>query len=109
MTYYTVEQLSERLDVSKETIRRFIRTGELKAEKGSNKNGFHISEENLKEFLDRHSKYEKIFYRNVSETPSLDTSDVVELESILLSLVEMRNTLNKEIKRFCDLIEKGSI
>lgn len=57
---YTVKQISNLLDVDPETVRRWIRRGDLKATQRSKKDGNAISEDHLNEFLISHPKYSQI-------------------------------------------------
>lgn len=59
-TYYNVDDISELLCVNKETVRRWLRSGELSGIKKSKKQGYIITEAYLEEFLDVHPKYKKI-------------------------------------------------
>ena len=61
MKTYTVAQVAEMLSVYPETVRRWIRSGKLKAVQTSRKGGNAISEESLREFLekDNHAKYSR--------------------------------------------------
>ena len=49
ITLYTVLELSQSLDITEVTIRRYIKEGKLKATKIGGK--YHISEETLRELL----------------------------------------------------------
>lgn len=49
--FYTVEQLSTELDITQQTLRELIRSGELKAGKLANK--YVIQREDIKEYLDK--------------------------------------------------------
>lgn len=51
ITLYTVLELSQSLDVTEVTLRRYIKEGKLKATKIGGK--YHISEENLRELINR--------------------------------------------------------
>lgn len=57
---YTVKQISNLLDVDPETVRRWIRRGDLKATQRSKKDGNVISEDQLNEFLISRPKYSQI-------------------------------------------------
>lgn len=50
--FYTVEQLSTELDITQQTLRELIRSGELKAGKLANK--YVIQREDIKEYLENH-------------------------------------------------------
>lgn len=67
--FYTVQDISERLCVSFETVRRWIRTGRLNG--GIKKNyqdGYVIAKEDYKKFLEQNKKYKEI--EKVPKTPS---------------------------------------
>ncbi len=51
MTLYTVLELSKLLDVTEVTLRRYIKEGKLHAKKIGG--AYHISEEALKDFIDK--------------------------------------------------------
>ena len=57
-SYYTIADISERLNVNPETVRRWIRNGKLKAKLSrSKKEGFKISEASYKNFIKNNPKY----------------------------------------------------
>lgn len=47
----TVEEVAERLKMNPETVRRYLRSGELKGIAFSNKVGWRITEQDLQEFI----------------------------------------------------------
>lgn len=49
----TVEQVSERLQVNEQTVRRWLREGELTGVPFGGRTGWRVSEEDLQAFLDR--------------------------------------------------------
>lgn len=57
MKTYTVAEISETLDVTRETVRRWIRSGSLKATQASKKTGNVINEQDLFIFVRRNPKY----------------------------------------------------
>lgn len=57
---YNVDDISELLCVNKETVRRWLRSGELSGIKKSKKQGYIITETSLDKFLNTHPKYKKI-------------------------------------------------
>lgn len=57
MVFYTIAAIALALGINQETIRRWIRKGELEAEQDSRKGGNKISEESIKKFLSSHPKY----------------------------------------------------
>ena len=60
MKSYSVKQIAEMLETNPETVRRWIRTGKLQAQKASNKDGNVIFENALKSFLKSTPKYATI-------------------------------------------------
>ena len=56
---YTVKQVAEMLDVDEETVRRWIRNGEMDASSTGRKEGYKISLLDLNKFYDSHPKYSK--------------------------------------------------
>lgn len=57
-SYYTITDISERLNINPETVRRWIRNGKLKAElSGSKKGGYKISEASYRDFIKNNPKY----------------------------------------------------
>ena len=56
--YYTVCQVASMLNVSPETVRRWIRKGDLNAIKPNyKKEGFRIDEDSISEFINNRKKY----------------------------------------------------
>jgi excisionase family DNA binding protein len=49
----TVEQVAERLQVNEQTIRRWLRDGEMTGVPFGGRTGWRVSEEDLRAFLDR--------------------------------------------------------
>ena len=90
---YTVNEISERLNVSKEQVRRWCRTGKLKSVKHSNKEGFIIEEYDLKVFFDNYPKYGRIF----GLSSRLSTQEINELASLIRQL-EIRKQEIKELE-----------
>lgn len=58
----TVREVAALLEVNNETVRRWIRTGKIKAEKDSNKEGNYICYNAFMDFLDENPKYSAIYY-----------------------------------------------
>lgn len=57
METYSVKQIADILNTKPETVRRWIRSGKLKAEQSSRKGGNVITEGDLNEFLKSSPKY----------------------------------------------------
>lgn len=59
MDEYTTKDIATLFNVSEETVRRWIRSGELKAIKQSNKSGNLVTEFELRNFVTKRPKYRK--------------------------------------------------
>ena len=71
MNTFTVQQVADILKTNPETVRRWIRSGKLKAEKTSNKTGNVILESSLENFGKIMPKYNKLIANNlISSSPS---------------------------------------
>ena len=90
---YTINELAERFNVSKEQVRRWCRTGKLKSVKHSKKEGFIIEECDLKVFLDNYPKYRRIF----ELSSRLSTQEINELASLIYQL-EIKKQEIKELE-----------
>ncbi len=120
MANYTVKQVSEMLKKNPETIRRWIRNGDLVASQGSRKAGNVISGESLEKFLMKMPKYaplaSSIF---LSSTFSIALIAGVTLNSIISELLDRKNkeitpadikkVLNKNIREKEKSIEKNKV
>lgn len=90
--YLTVYDVSMKLKVHPETVRRWIRNGKLKAVRNSKKGGFLIEESEVLRFC----KYANRYRLSTNEEPAMDydeifkamefhISEIVRLEQILKS------------------------
>ena len=52
----TVEQVAERLQVHIETVRRWLRSGELEGRDLGHRVGYRVRESDLEEFIERRAK-----------------------------------------------------
>lgn len=57
MKTYSVKEIAEMMNTNPETVRRWIRSGKLKAVQTSRKEGNQVSPEELEDFLERNPKY----------------------------------------------------
>ena len=51
--WFTVEQIAERLQVTEETVRRWLRSGELVGQNFGGRTGYRIRETEVNAFLER--------------------------------------------------------
>lgn len=59
---YTVKDVSFILNRDPEVIRRLIRTGKLKGNKNSKKEGFRVTKDDLIDFVSKHPSYRSDMY-----------------------------------------------
>ena len=108
MKYYTVKDISAMLSVDRETVRRWIRAGELKSTMISRKKGNIISEEFLEEFFNEYPKYrpldpeevrEKLNnVRELAENIEKNMKLIEANKKLINSAIKNIKTLEKQIK-----------
>ncbi|MDL2205787.1 helix-turn-helix domain-containing protein [Eubacteriales bacterium OttesenSCG-928-N13] len=104
MTYYTVAEIADAFGTNQETIRRWIRGGELEAEQGSLREGKKISEASLQAFLSKHPKYASIaakspllgFVASVSLGKAVLERSIIDIGSLKVSEMDEWLTIAKE-------------
>ena len=102
MRTYNVAEIAELLQINKETVRRWIRSGELKSTQKSRKNGSVVDELDLFEFVQTKPKY-----RCMVEVPKLQIENTYkELNQLLNDLICERDKLNDEINRVQKLLKE---
>ena len=100
-----VESISEKCHVGRETVRRWIKTGKLKAAKSCNKNGYFIKESDYKDFLKNNPKYcvERNKKINLSSpiiiADYLDKADIKEFKKTLKLMMMFIGKLDKELSK----------
>lgn len=92
---YTVQQVSEMLGVTQETIRRSIRKGSLNATKNSRKEGFIISNESLSDYCEKHPLSNR---RRIKQNKHEEES-IKKIQKILFNI-------KKEISEIEDLLSR---
>ena len=98
MKMYNVKEISELLSVNEETVRRWIRSGELKASQSSKKQGNVVNEYDLLVFVSDKPKYKKMIGGEQNTTnPLVDLLD---------HLINQRNLLDKCITKIQSLLEE---
>ena len=104
MKTYSVAEIAKLLNVNKETVRRWIRSGQLKSTKKSKKDGNVVDEVDLFEFVQTKPKY-----RNMVGVPELQISNTYiseELNCLLNDLIYERDKLNDEINKIQKIIKE---
>lgn len=95
MKNYSVKDISEALGTNQETVRRWIRTGKLKASQNSKKDGNEISEKSLIDFLETSPKYFQA--AKGSSLLSGILAGIVPGSSPILATLLTGNILNAEV------------
>ena len=104
MKTYNVAEIAKLLNVNKETVRRWIRSGQLKSTQKSKRDGNVIDELDLFEFVQTKPKY-----RNMVGVPELQISNTYiseELNCLLNDLIYDRDKLNDEINKIQKIIKE---
>jgi excisionase family DNA binding protein len=103
MRKYNVTEIAKLLNVSDETVRRWIRSGALRSTKTSNKIGNAIDEQDLFEFVQTKPKYRKMLG---SPETCLDDTISEELNDLLIDLIIERDKLTNHINKIQALLKK---
>ena len=103
MRNYNVVEIAKLLNVNNETVRRWIRSGDLKSTQTSKKNGNVINEKNLYEFMKTKPKYRTML--DLSEF-QIDNTYEEELNELLVDLIKERDRLNDRINKIQALLEE---
>ena len=104
MKTYNVAEIAKLLNVNKETVRRWIRSGQLKSTQKSKRDGNVIDELDLFEFVQTKPKY-----RNMVGVPEVQISNTYiseELNYLLNDLIYERDKLNDEINKVQKIIKE---
>lgn len=104
MKTYSVAEIAKLLNVNKETVRRWIRSGQLKSTQKSKRDGNVIDELDLFEFVQTKPKY-----RNMVGVPKLQISNTIikeDLNHLLNDLIYERDKLNDEINKIQKIIKE---
>lgn len=104
MRTYSVAEIAKLLNVNKETVRRWIRSGQLKSTQKSKRDGNVIDELDLFEFVQTKPKY-----RNMVGVPKLQISNTIikeDLNYLLNDLIYERDKLNDEINKIQKIIKE---
>ena len=98
--YYTVTQVSEMFNVDPETVRRWVRNGQLNATLECKRSGFHIDEESVNDFINRYPKYRRIVLP--TEVYSINNSN--EIKSRLNKIKRYTNRIDELVKEIEELM-----
>lgn len=102
MKTYSVKDIAELLHVSEETVRRWIRYGELKAEQPSKKQGNIVNECDLFGFVSDKPKYKKMVIDKNQQK-----NNPFSLNDLLNDLIIQRNLLDEHISKIQSLLRES--
>lgn len=103
MRIYSTKEIADLLVISEETVRRWIRSGELKAEQSSKKQGNIVYEKDLFVFISDKPKYKKMV---IAKFQSINNP--FSLNDLLNDLIIQRDLLNDYITKVQSLIKDES-
>lgn len=103
MRKYNVTEIARLLDVNEETVRRWIRSNDLKATQSSKKAGNVVDEADLFDFVEARPKYRKVM--RLLE-PRIDDTYSKQLNELLIGLITERDRLNNYINKIQTLLEE---
>ena len=117
MKSYSVKQVADMLKTNPETVRRWIRNNKIKSNYSSDKEGYMITEDSLKEFLKSKPKYAAI----VAATLAMPTGALAMMIGSLVAGVlniadtnkkitdsDIENSVENKIKLLTEEINKKS-
>lgn len=87
METYTINEIANTLNINAETVRRWVRSDQLKASKTSKKKGYCVTGVDLYNFLITKPKYYRMFYGDCSQDRSINVSP--EFEELLRAYSDM--------------------
>lgn len=99
MKTYSVEAIALLLNVNNETVRRWVRSGKLKASMTSKKSGYIIEERDLNEFLNNAKRNRKCSYCEDAYTERLRFELkrlTQELDALNEAIARIKTLLNEE-------------
>lgn len=114
-SFYTVKDISKMLSISEETVRRWIRSGKLKSNMNSRKDGNFVYKSNFCRFLKQNPKYNHRYSKYKETSKMAEKNDVIasilgnifldsETKDYLVDLVKKEGCSFKRNK-----IEEGTI
>lgn len=101
MKRYSVSDICKLIGRKHETVRQFIRSGEMKSDYEAGKYGATVTEEDLIDFIHRHPQYKKAFEANYKV--AVDKSPLIKH---LEELKAFRDDLDKQIVELEFMIQR---
>lgn len=106
MKRYTIRDISKMLNVSPETIRRWIRSGNLVGTAASKKGGFYVDEIELIKFVAKKPKYRmRLEQQGLPVNSVCDDMFKQELQATLREMIRERDRLNERILQLEKMLE----
>ena len=107
MNKYTVHDISKMLNVDPETVRRWIRTGNLNGTAMSKKGGYFVNEMELMKFVANKPKYRTLMLqRDLHVHETYDDLVKASLRQTLQDLISKRDRINKYIAQLETLLKE---
>lgn len=97
---FTISEVSSLFSVSEETIRRWIKSGRLKASIDSKKEGYKVTEKDLKEFIETQKpKYRKFLpFLGLLLSPMAVVSPIAGLSyKVLVDFMQKQKNSREEV------------
>ena len=106
MKRYRVHDISEMLNVDPETVRRWVRKGELVGTATSKKGGYYVDEYDLMAFITKKPKYGMLLeQQGLSTSSACNDMFKEELQSTLRDMIRERDRLSERILQLEKLLE----
>lgn len=102
MSIYNTKEIAELLNINEETVRRWIRSGKLKAERSSKKQGNVVYEEDLFEFISDKPKYKKMIRAKVQQR-----NNPFSLNDLCNDLIAQRDLIDAYIAKLQSLLKES--
>lgn len=104
---YNTKQIACMLEVDEETVRRWVRRGQLKGDLNrGKKGGFLVKESDLDEFIKEHPRYQKIVLANADNVEAYTLTNLDQRISELEELIDNLNFNLEELRRIRDRLTK---
>ncbi len=101
MKSFNIYQVSQMLNMNQETIRRWIRSGSLKACLSSRKNGYEIEPKALADFLREHPKYVDVVLSSLKDALRLQMAreeigdNLMDFKQLFLDSASLKDDILK--------------
>lgn len=90
---YTVKNVSLILNRDPRSIRRLIRTGKLKGNKNSKKEGYYVTKDDLIDFVSKHPSYRSAMYISEFEKSGENFNNVGYVEELKRTISQLKGDI----------------